>query len=233
MRRLLVAALFLVCGMGAFPVAAAATFAAPAFQTQWQQGEAVTPTFWGPLTTAHDGHQEPDKEASGGARLVQYFDKGRMELTNGALTNGLLATEQITGKMQRGDNTFETRAPASVLMAGDQVNTVIRGGVPLPTYAVVGSVKELTQPASAQVGSATTRSLQTFGGGPHMSTSYAPSTFPTGATYPAANIAAYDDVTQHNVPAAFATYRTTAGVATIGYAIIEPFWSPVKVAGVT
>ena len=75
---------------------AASSFADPKFQQQWEQGEAITPNFWGPLMTAREGQKEPYKEAEGGQRLVQYFDKGRMELTNSTVTNGLLATEMIT-----------------------------------------------------------------------------------------------------------------------------------------
>src|SRR5215471_2137608 len=90
---------------------AASSFATPQFQQQWEQGEAITPNFWGPLVTARDGQQEPYREAQGGQRLVQYFDKGRMELTNGKVTNGLLATEIIKGRIQTGDNTFQPQAP--------------------------------------------------------------------------------------------------------------------------
>ena len=111
---------------------AASGFADPAFQTQWQTGEAVTPNFWGPLETAKDGQQEPYKDASGGSRLVQYFDKGRMELTNGAVTNGLLATEIIKGQVQIGDNTFQPLAPPNIAIAGDASN-------PAPTYAGLAS----------------------------------------------------------------------------------------------
>ena len=63
-------------------VEAAGSFASPAFQKQWAAGEAITPNFWGPLPLAHDGQNEPYVEAPGGSRLVQYFDKARMELTN-------------------------------------------------------------------------------------------------------------------------------------------------------
>ena len=41
----------------------------------------------------------------------------------------------------------------------------------------------------------------------------------------------YDDATKHNVPKAFADYRAKAGLATIGFAISEPFFATVKVAG--
>src|SRR5215467_6878945 len=85
---------------------AASSFATPQFQQQWEQSEAITPNFWGPLVTARDGQQEPYKEAQGGQRLVQYFDKGRMELMSGTVTNGLLATELVRGQIQIGDSAF-------------------------------------------------------------------------------------------------------------------------------
>ncbi len=107
-----------------FPgVSAASSFASPPFQVVWQRGEAAFPNFWGPLSLAKDGMQEPYKEAPGGQRLVQYFDKARMELTNPStptvVTNGLLTVELKTGKVQLGDNTFEQRPPARINIAGD------------------------------------------------------------------------------------------------------------------
>ncbi|HEY8292389.1 MAG TPA: hypothetical protein VIG44_07870, partial [Thermomicrobiales bacterium] len=49
----------------AAPLDAATSFADPAFQTQWRQGEAITVNFWGPLANAGPGQQEPYVEASG------------------------------------------------------------------------------------------------------------------------------------------------------------------------
>ena len=63
--------------------------------------------YW--VATAHDGRQEPYKQAAGGERLVQYGDKGRMELTNGTVTNGPLATKRIRGQMQIGESTFQAK----------------------------------------------------------------------------------------------------------------------------
>ncbi len=104
-------------------VSAASSFAAPPFQVVWQRGESAFANFWGPLSLAKDGQQELYKEAPGGQRLVQYFDKARMELTNPAMptnvTNGLLTVELKTGRAQLGDNTFEQRAPARINIAGD------------------------------------------------------------------------------------------------------------------
>ena len=59
-RRLTVLTVCVVCALPLMtPTGAAAAFAEPAFQAQWQPGEALTPNFWGPLATAKDGQQEP------------------------------------------------------------------------------------------------------------------------------------------------------------------------------
>ncbi len=218
---LAVAALFgaMLTAWVAAPASAATGFATPAFQTQWTAGETVTPNFWGPLSLARDGQQEPYVEAPGGQRLVQYFDKARMELTNpttGTVTNGLLATELITGRLQLGDNSFDPRQPAGVPVAGDPDNIG-------PTYASINlNAATLITGTTTTPGAPTTRSLGATGTlGVY-----------TGAADPQANIAAYDADTQHNVPAAFSNYRTKVGLLSIGFGISEPFWSNVKVAGV-
>jgi hypothetical protein len=83
----------------------------------WMWGpEAFTATFW-----------EPYADAPGGQRLVQYFDKSRMELSNPDgnryhpwyVTNGLLVVELVSGRLQVGDNAFVAREPAAVNVAGD------------------------------------------------------------------------------------------------------------------
>ncbi len=200
-------------------VDAASAFASPAFQSQWQQGEVIAPNFWGPLSLARDGQNEPYIESPGGQRLVQYFDKARMELTNpitGVVTNGLLATELITGNRQLGDNAFQPFPPGSVPVAGDPDNLG-------PTYAQIkANGATLLEGATTQIGSPTTRSLSASG---------TPGSFAAGSGFAQASIAAFDDTTKHNVPAAFAAYRDRAGLLTIGLAISEPFWANVKVAG--
>ena len=223
-RLLAVAALVgtAIAAWAVAPASAATNFANPAFQSQWQAGEAITTNFWGPLQLAHDGQNEPYVEGkladgTSGQRLVQYFDKARMELTNpatGTVTSGLLATELITGKLQLGDNTFDTRQPAGVPVAGDPDNIG-------PTYASIGTAQLLPGTASTP-NATTTRSLSATG---------AVGTFAAGAADPQANIATYDPDTQHNVPAAFATFRNKVNLLNIGFAISEPFWSNVKVAG--
>ncbi len=228
MRRSLAAAtamLLISTWLMVAPTQAATGFASPAFQAQWQAGEAVTPNFWGPLSLARDGQQEPYVEGkladgTSGQRLVQYFDKARMELTNpatGTVTNGLLATELISGKLQAGDNTFQTLQPAGVPVAGDPDNIG-------PTYASISAnATTLLANTPTAAGSPTTRLLGATGTLGTYSGAY--------ASDPQGTVAAYDADTQHNVPAAFSAYRTKVGLLSIGFAISEPFWSNVKVAG--
>ncbi len=77
----------------------------------------------GPFTEAFD---EPYAEAPGGERLVQYFDKSRMEDNSYRatqpwdVTNGLLVVEMVTGIMQLGDNNFVFGEASTANVAGDQ-----------------------------------------------------------------------------------------------------------------
>ncbi len=220
MQRLVVRiGVLMICAstlLSALPARGASAFADPAFQQQWQQGEAMTPNFWGPLATARDGQQEPYADASGGTRLVQYFDKGRMELTNGIVTNGLLASEIIKGRIQSGDATFQPQAPPGIPIAGDPDNAG-------PTYAGLSTAGAslLVAATPKQVGFTVTTTVDAGG-----------NIIPGGnSVNSATTIAAFDATTQHNVPGGFVQYREWVGLAAIGYAISEPFLAKVKVAG--
>ena len=91
--------------------------------------------MWGPA--GFQTKQEAYAESPGWQRTVVYFDKSRIEITNPSgdknsqwfITNGLLTKELITGQMQVGDSSFETRSPAQIPVAGDPDDT---NG---PTYA--------------------------------------------------------------------------------------------------
>jgi hypothetical protein len=112
--------------------AADTPFGAPAFGTLWSSIEPTVPNFWGPAF--QPAMQEPYQEATNGSRLVQYFDKARMEQTtaNGPVTNGLLTVEMITGQRQTGDTSFTAFSPSALPVVGDPANT-------WPPYSAFGS----------------------------------------------------------------------------------------------
>jgi hypothetical protein len=214
-RWALLAPVFLALALGT-PVPAATAFADPAFQAQWQQGESLTPNFWGPLTTAHDGQQEPYREAQGGQRLVQYFDKGRMELTNGNVTNGLLATELVKEEIRVGDTATQFQPAPNIPIAGDPDNAG-------PTYAAI----RIRASAVFSITPATPGRLVTTSIDARGALSLGDPTPGSGPT----SLGPYDGATQHNVLQAFAAYRGRVGLATIGYATSEPFLTMVRVGG--
>jgi hypothetical protein len=218
-------AVLLALVIGAFiGVGAASAFASPAFQQQWNSVESVIPNFWGPLSTARDGQAEPYVEGSyngqSGMRLVQYFDKARMELTTptSPVTNGLLTVELKSGQLQLGDNTFQQQAAANIGIAGDP-NT------PGPTYASLAQLPEKSPQASGSV---------------NLGYDVASNTFVTTApaTDPALTFGAYISDPGgrfgQNVPQVFVNFlnRIPGGyLSAMGYAISPAFAANVQVAG--
>jgi hypothetical protein len=105
-----------------------------AFDRTWQRtdlpvaGNQATRTWmWGPAAFTA-AMEEWYAEGVNSARVVQYFDKTRMEITTDPnadpssiwyVTNGLLARELVSGEAQFGDNEFEFWGPAEVNVAGD------------------------------------------------------------------------------------------------------------------
>ncbi len=212
---LLICVAIVVASSAPVAVAAAQTFAAPQFASVWNVGEARVPNFWGPLSLASDGIQEP---YNGGTRLVQYFDKGRMEVTNGQVTFGLLATQMVSGDIQQGDRSFRHAAPSLVKIAGDADGAG-------PSYRTIYDNRaQLLAPRDARPG-------QEIGLLFDKSNTLIVSPNPANPGGPLAN-GTYDTTTQHNVLAAFATYRAQAGMDTIGLAISEPFAAYFTVGGV-
>jgi hypothetical protein len=111
-------------------------FADEAFKTRWERtdqpvidGQDRT-WIWGPSPYT-EGMLEPYVDSLGGMRLVQYFDKSRMEINDPYVpledrdelwyvTNGLLVIEMVEGRYQLGDGTFDhSPDPAEVQIAGD------------------------------------------------------------------------------------------------------------------
>lgn len=134
-------------------------FSDPAFEGTWSREDrpvangAVSRTWiWGfaRRSSVRESYENGERE-------VVYFDKSRMEIndphgdrsSDWFVTNGLLARELITGRVQTGNNAFEQREPAEVNVAGDGDD---QSG---PTYATFQAL--LNEPATAEGESITRR----------------------------------------------------------------------------
>lgn len=93
-------------------------------------GEAQRTWIWGPVAIS-EVQEEPDANGVGGARIVQYFDKGRMDiLDSGADTSGVdfvrsgnLIEELATGQISvNGDEVLQFE-PSDTVIAGDPDNS--------------------------------------------------------------------------------------------------------------
>lgn len=126
----------------------------PNFAETWQPHDepvavgAVQRTWiWGP--NSFDVTTEPYIETQNGERLVAYYDKTRMEINDPYgdtsnvwfVTNGLLVSELIEGRVQTGDSVYEELSPADVPVAGDPEGAIgplystfngLTGASPLP-----------------------------------------------------------------------------------------------------
>ena len=217
----------------------AAVFADPAFARTWARTDgpvssgAVARTWiWGPEPRT-GALAEPYRDAPGGARLVQYFDKSRMELTNPQgnptdpfyVTNGLLATEMLTGNVQLGDASFEMHNPAAVPVAGDLDDPAG------PTYATFNPLRNAPALASSTPITATlTRDGQVTDDATRVGK---------------ATVQQYVPETKHTVADVFWTFMTSSGIVdggaseplfrspfyATGFPITEAYWSTVRVAG--
>ena len=121
-------------------------FAHAAFSKLWQRTDAPVASgavrrswFWGPVPNSPNV-TEAYKEGTNSSRLVQYFDKSRMEINDPNanpsspfyVTNGLLTVELISGNTRRRD--LVNREPSRINVTGDP-------GDPLaPTYADLSGV---------------------------------------------------------------------------------------------
>ncbi len=213
------------------------SFYSQAFLNTWLRTDypvaaetAVRSWYWGPQPSG-PGFIEPYADSPNGTRLVQYFDKARMEINNptkAQVTNGLLVVELMNGKLQKGDYTFENRLPARIPVAGDLDNT-------FPTYSDLNRL--YNQPQARKIGDNVTQLYQADG------------TSGVQANYSSdTNTAISDTENSMGIPAAFWNYVNQKGQIfsqgslstevvsdwrfSTGLPITEAFWTRVKVAGV-
>ncbi|MCL5256575.1 MAG: hypothetical protein M1319_02125 [Chloroflexi bacterium] len=229
--------------------AATPTFADQAFKNVWDRTDYLVSLnaverswYWGPTPLFQS--QERYGPNAGDSRLVQYFDKSRMEINNPAgdrssqwfVTNGLLVKELISGQMQISDSQFEARTPADIPVAGDPRNVNPNA----PSYAALAGVASLQNDkrAANRVGQVVDETI-----GPDGKTGENANL----GLYAGTKIAQYDDHLGHNIPQAFWDFMTSNGsvlvngqvrnetlidwVFVMGYPITEPYWARVVVGG--
>ncbi|HMA33596.1 MAG TPA: hypothetical protein VKY74_03870, partial [Chloroflexia bacterium] len=205
--------------------------ASPAFYNTWRlsdnavaTGQVARPWLWGPQPITHT--LEPWTDSPGGQRLVEYYDKGRMEIATPDLprpskyyvTSGLLAKELVTGQLQTGPQTVVAGAPAAVPVAGDSANN------PAPTYATFNKLG-----AATDAGKAADRTGQ-----------------PVSATLTLDGVVGADaglgagvqdahfvPESGHNIPSAFWDWlqKQPDWVSLMGYPVSEPYWVQATIAG--
>src|SRR5688500_10380544 len=128
--RLMIAVIFVAPLLGAGTAglqAAPNSFADATFRTVWERtdapvlaGQATRSWYWGPEPGVTKN--EPYSGSSTGQRLVQYFDKARMEINNPGgdrksqwfVTTGLLVAEMVSGKQQVGDKDRVAKQAAEI-----------------------------------------------------------------------------------------------------------------------
>jgi glucose/arabinose dehydrogenase len=219
-------------------------FAYDDFASVWERTDAPVAQLvtsrtwiWGPEPRS-EMMIEDYVEAGEDGRVVQYFDKSRMERPWSAdvdpdspwfITQGLLATELMTGRLQAGDSVFEERGAAEIPVAGDADDV---GG---PTYAVMGDLMNYrARPTGAHITQVTDRTGSISDNPDHRD---------YGVTD-----AYFDEVTEHNIASVFWDFMNSTGTISVAgtlqqgrlfenpfYAVGRPqteaYWASVKVGG--
>jgi hypothetical protein len=238
-------AIYVPGGTGGF------AFADPAFKNVWSRtdqlvlsGQVSRTWFWGPGPNT-PGLIEQYNQGVGGKRLVQYFDKSRMEINNPAgdrsqpffVTNGLLTVELISGFIQLGDADFVKFHPACIPMSGDFGDTLA------PTYFAyqgVSNTQAGDHNAPDRTGQNATETIDRNG---------VVGNDPSKANVPGVNFVHYEATTHHNIPKIFWDFLNSSGpvlnangqVVTeqliqpwnfaSGLPISEPYWARARING--
>ena len=224
-------------------------FAQSAFETTWRYTDAPVASgsvkrtwFWGPSPDT-SGLLEEYGQGAAGKRLVQYFDKSRMEINNPAadpnspwyVTNGLLTVELISGRMQTGDKSYTQRTPSTINVTGDA------GDTSAPTYASFAAVSNAggDHRDPDRTGQDVTATLDRAGRvGEDMGRGGAPGS----------RIVYYEKLTGHNIPSAIWSFLNASGSVELngrvvqqklmepwfyasGLPISDPYWAKAAIAG--
>ena len=227
--------------------AQAASFADPAFQSVWERTDLPVAAhkvnrtwYWGPGPSS----EAKQEKFEGGTRLVQYFDKSRMEINNPAgdknskfyVTNGLLTVELMSGKIQTGATTFDDSTPANINMTGDN------GDILAPSYAAMARVSNagIDHRAADRTGKGTVGTLNNVA---FVQNDNSKGNIAEG------KIAYYEKITGHNIPTVFWDFLNSKGTISTGggqfgnaqlsdpwfyasgYPISEAYWVKATIGG--
>jgi hypothetical protein len=243
----LIAGALIVVGLAvpaAFATASGEPSPSVAFQQNWDRtdlpvlNQVVQRSWiWG-ASVPGSPTTEPYAESPGATRTVAYFDKARMEISHPGsdpsspwyVTNGLLTTEMITGRLQLGDTSFEQHAPADINIAGDSNDPTS------PTYA---SFSHVTNAPSLPAGTVIDQTIDRSG------------TVGQDPSLARFNVTASVEVgeTGHTVASVFWAFMTSSGPIdqgnvtvegslfqnpfyATGLPISEAYWTSVKVKGI-
>jgi len=218
---------------------------AQAFTAIWQRvdfpvrtGDAARSWVWGPQPLA--AGRERFAGSADGMRWVQYYDKGRLELTDGvAVTSGLLVREMVGGFVAVGDqpSEVERRKPANIPVAGD-------ADADTPTYASFSGVASLDEDnaAEARLGAPVDATLDRRGNVGELPAEAA-------GLASLAQIAEFDPRLGHNIPDVFWRFLNQRGLVydsggklpdqplftpwetVVGLPLTEPYWVSAQIGG--
>jgi hypothetical protein len=175
-----------------------------------QQGQVSRTFFWGPGPNTPGLFEQYNESPLGNKlRLVQYFDKSRMELNNPAadqsqpffVTNGLLTVDLISGQIQVGEKDFMVYRNACIPMSGDP------GDQFAPTYRAFQNVSVSpervdTHPAESRMGQKVIETIDRNG---------VTGTDPSKASMTGTEIAHYETSVKHNIPRVFWDFLNASG----------------------
>ncbi|GAB4208826.1 MAG: DPP IV N-terminal domain-containing protein [Roseiflexaceae bacterium] len=188
-------------------------FADNSFQQVWSRTDEANVRggrswIWGPKPWFD--YYEFYRQGVNGLRLVQYFDKARMEINNpndrsfqGGVTNGLLVVELVSGDQKQGNAPTDAlvRGPAEVPVAGNPKNDNPNA----PTYASFLAVATVNNGYrdTSKLGQRVTATLDRSGNiGLNRS---------LGDNAPETEIVQYNSTTGHNIPRVFWDYLNQQG----------------------
>jgi hypothetical protein len=247
-RRLITSVLALaLLGSVLVPAAPADEIGTYAFEQVWwrtdlpvRENQADRTWIWGPEPISSllmEPYDEGHASGIDGSRWVQYFDKTRVEITRSDgdrgdswyVTNGLLARELITGRMQVGDNRTIDYQPAAINVAGDSNDP---NG---PTYRSLNQVREAAPLAEGSVVTQTISRDGSVGNNPDFG-AYSIETFKR------------TDSTDRTIASVFWDFMNAEGTIYDGFdyvqgrlfqdpffatglPITEPYWTTVRVGG--